>query len=121
MTKYVLFVFYFRCLCNGHADSCKDDGRCPCGNNTMEDCPNTEDCYKNQASVIFVLFCFFVFRLFYFVLVFFLLQFDGFFLICVFGRAIFLRINGVNFSRNCGAASVGVLQVHLVFINGLIM
>ena len=45
----------------------------------------------------------------------------GFFLICVFGRAIFLRINGVNFSRNCGAASVGVLQVHLVFINGLIM
>ena len=80
MTKYVLFVFYFRCLCNGHADSCKYDGRCPCGNNTMEDCPNTEDCYKNQASVISVLFCFFVFRLFYFVLVFFLLQFDGFFL-----------------------------------------
>ncbi|XP_066023971.1 multiple epidermal growth factor-like domains protein 8 [Pocillopora verrucosa] len=38
-----------RCLCNGHADSCKDDGRCPCGNNTMEDCPNTEDCYKNQC------------------------------------------------------------------------
>ena len=62
-------------MCNGHADSCKDDGRCPCGNNTMEDCPNTEDCYKNQASVIFVLFfCFSV------VLVFFLLQFDGFFL-----------------------------------------
>ena len=70
---------------------------------------------------VLFLFCFFVFRLFYFVLVFFLLQFDGFFLICVFGRAIFLRINGVNFSRNCGAASVGVLQVHLVFINGLIM
>lgn len=69
-----------------------------------------------------VLFLFyFVFRLFYFVLVFFLLQFDGFFFICVFGRAIFLRINGVNFLRNCGAASVGVLQVHLVFINGLIM
>ena len=45
----------------------------------------------------------------------------GFFCICVFGRAIFLRINGVNFSRNCGAASVGVLQVPLVFINGLIM
>ena len=45
----------------------------------------------------------------------------GFFFICAFGRAIFLRINGVNFSRNCGAASVGVLQVHLVFINGLIM
>lgn len=72
---------------------------------------------------VLFLFCFFffVFRLFYFVLVFFLLQFDGFFFICVFGRAIFLRINGVNFSRNCGAASVGVLQVHLVFINGLIM
>ena len=69
---------------------------------------------------VLFLFCFFVFR-FYFVLVFFLLQFDGFFFICVFGRAIFLRINGVNFSRNCGAASVGVLQVHLVFINGLIM
>ena len=70
---------------------------------------------------VLFLFCFFVFRLFYFVLVFFLLQFDGFFFICVFGRANFLRINGVNFSRNCGAASVGVLQVHLVFINGLIM
>lgn len=70
---------------------------------------------------VLFLFCFFVFRLFYFVLVFFLLQFDGFFFICVFGRAIFLRINGVNFLRNCGAASVGVLQVHLVFINGLIM
>lgn len=70
---------------------------------------------------VLFLFCFFVFRLFYFVLVFFLLQFDGFFFICVFGRAIFLRINGVNFSRNCGAASVGLLQVHLVFINGLIM
>lgn len=84
----------------------------------MEDCPNTEDCYKNQASVIFVLFCFSVVL---FCFSFFLLQFDGFFLICVFGRAIFLRINGVNFSRNCGAASVGVLQVHLVFINGLIM
>lgn len=69
---------------------------------------------------VLFLFCFFVFR-FYFVLVFFLLQFDGFFFICVFGRAIFLRINGVNFSRNCGAASVGVLQVPLVFINGLIM
>lgn len=69
---------------------------------------------------VLFLFCF-VFRLFYFVLVFFLLQFDGFFFICVFGRAIFLRINGINFLRNCGAASVGVLQVHLVFINGLIM
>ena len=123
MTKYVLFVFYFRCLCNGHADSCKDDGRCPCGNNTMEDCPNTEDCYKNQASVIFVLFCFIFlffgcFILFQF---FFFYSLMGFFFICVFGRANFLRINGVNFSRNCGAASVGVLQVHLVFINGLIM
>ena len=85
----------------------------------MEDCPNTEDCYKNQASVIFVLF--FCFSVVLFCFSFFLLQFDGFFLICVFGRAIFLRINGVNFSRNCGAASVGVLQVHLVFINGLIM
>ena len=76
---------------------------------------------SGKCYFCFVLFCFFVFRLFYFVLVFFLLQFDGFFFICVFGRAIFLRINGVNFSRNCGAASVGVLQVHLVFINGLIM
>lgn len=85
----------------------------------MEDCPNTEDCYKNQASVIFVLF--FCFSVVLFCFSFFLLQFDGFFLICVFGRAIFLRINGVNFLRNCGAASVGVLQVHLVFINGLIM
>ena len=74
-----------------------------------------------QVLFLFCFVLFFCFRLFYFVLVFFLLQFDGFFFICVFGRAIFLRINGVNFSRNCGAASVGVLQVHLVFINGLIM
>lgn len=38
-----------RCLCNGHADSCHVDGKCSCSNNTMEDCPNAEDCYKNQC------------------------------------------------------------------------
>ena len=88
----------------------------------MEDCPNTEDCYKNQASVIFVLFCFFCFSVVLFCFSFFPFTVSWVFFICVFGRAIFLRITGgVNFSRNCGAASVGVLQVHLVFINGLIM
>ena len=57
--------FYFRCLCNGHADYCDvKKGICHCGNNTMEDCPNTEDCYKNQASVIFVLFFFLFFASF---------------------------------------------------------
>ncbi|XP_022797777.1 multiple epidermal growth factor-like domains protein 8 [Stylophora pistillata] len=38
-----------RCLCNGHADSCHVDGKCSCSNNTMEDCQNAEDCYKNQC------------------------------------------------------------------------
>ena len=66
-------------MCNGHADSCDVKGICPCGNNTMEDCPNAEDCYKNQASVIFFFFFFFGFSLVLFCFSFFLLQFDGFF------------------------------------------
>lgn len=45
------FRLCFRCLCNGHADSCSVDGICPCLNNTMEDCPSTSDCYKNQVQL----------------------------------------------------------------------
>ena len=56
----LMFSFAHRCLCNGHADSCSENGKCPCSNNTMEDCPNTEDCYKNQVCYffIFLFFCF---------------------------------------------------------------
>ena len=45
------FLFCFRCLCNGHADSCNVNGKCSCLNNTMEDCPSTSDCYKNQVQL----------------------------------------------------------------------
>ncbi|XP_078380393.1 multiple epidermal growth factor-like domains protein 8 isoform X1 [Oculina patagonica] len=38
-----------RCQCNGHADSCDEKGICSCLNNTMEDCPSSSDCYKNQC------------------------------------------------------------------------
>ena len=46
-------LFCFRCLCNGHADKCNDQGRCTCQNNTEEECQSNSDrCYKYQASEI---------------------------------------------------------------------